>query len=1247
MSAEWTTSPFVGPKPFEQDQAGLFKGREHEVERLEALVLSRRAVLFYAASGVGKSSLINAGLVPKLHGAERGRDCEVLGVVRVSAAVRPDTNENVFVKSVLGQLQNGVGYCSLLDYLKDKYTVGRECQTKGAKLVLLVIDQFEELFTTSPERWRDRLPFMRGLLEALEACAAADPVLDREEGLLFKTIHLRIVFCLREEYIAYLEQYYDLFPELRTARFRLEPLRRDQARRAIVEPTLKSGREFSADLVDEIISELIEAPQVTTHDARPELMHGLAARFQGVLRRAFFHLPDVGHRDQQYVVEGEYVEPVQLQVICSDIWGSATPGEKVISRSGLPKGWSVDVGLGRFYDQAIDYACRSPSEPSRRASSLWSRMVAILGWRSFSSVRIRRWISKSLITAMGTRAPVLVQDAQTEIPGGVLERLQNRYLLRLEPRFGADWLELAHDRLVGPITRSNARHIAASNHKRVGAALLTLLAIASVWGWRFVREVNDTAVVADMKSEIADEPDLGMLIQACARSHSLRKASTSGAECAARPEALSEKIVVNEGLEQSVGRQPELDAYLHSRLGGVVELARQGGTYRSVLSDRQYFDTGFETPITPSATDLKALPKCGYSNDMKGVGPTEVGDALKLCLSSDLLRILDFRPPAVSAVDDNRQYAVESRCEPEGCVTKIVMLDGRNSDPIAVLHDVEPAPPGGAVSNLASSASTLVYAVCGQGYAQNCPATVQVYKLSDDKKKALRSASLPGTFDIITMAASDNNVAIAYRSIGGLIKVKVYPLPYNKPVIPWLPDGSRVLDVPFRRLSSLIFSGDGKYLVGSAGNDYLIHWKLDRGVFDEIPWEMTRLGEHQFAQYMTVSGSGNIVATALGMAKDGNLDEECIRIGQIKDGGVTKLGDSAKCGEAGQADRMPTGWNVVATDSDGTILVAANSFPGNRKSILLRRRDGRFENEDVEFPPDVTAVSVSGDGKLVVVGDRAEQIYSLEEVNGGLSPAFAKQTYIGTIDSSCVRVSGPQHRVAAISFYGNNNANFLVATQEGCLAFFTRGASGWKPQLIDTQMPDIAMASVSPDLRWAALGTTSGRIQIWDLADRTRPPVIVDARLPWPSTFAWLSPDERMPAKWMLLGNSRFGPVGSWLVEDNHNVQQPPTVSLVFPPTWIDKSGIVGVAAANGSLLAATTDGRLLQLSKFDTPQAIVDRVIDRACDISRPLITDKAYPSSTAKPDDDDFIWEIMNWSRMRCQPRAPAAPTHQEANG
>ena len=210
------------------------------------------------------------------------------------------------------------------------------------------------------------------------------------------------------------------------------------------------------------------------------------------------------------VVEGEYVEPVQLQVICSDIWESAAGSEKVISRQSLPKDWSVDVGLGRFYDQAIEFACRPPAEPTSRSSSLGSRLASFVGWRSFSPIQLRKWVSKSLITAMGTRAPVLVHDAETGVPPGVLERLENRYLLRLEPRFGADWLELAHDRLVGPIARSNARHIAAANHSRVRIALLALFVVGAAALWEFAqRQAGTIAREAHQRHEGRDRQRAG------------------------------------------------------------------------------------------------------------------------------------------------------------------------------------------------------------------------------------------------------------------------------------------------------------------------------------------------------------------------------------------------------------------------------------------------------------------------------------------------------------------------------------------------------------------------------------------------------------------------------------------------------------------------------------------------------------------------------------------------------------------
>ena len=214
------------------------------------------------------------------------------------------------------------------------------------------------------------------------------------------------------------------------------------------------------------------------------------------------------------------MEPVQLQVICSDIWESTAQGEKVISRQSLPKGWSVDVGLGQFYDQAIDYACRSPSEPLPSTSSLWSRTAAFVGLRPLSPIRMRKWISESLITAMGSR-PVLVQDRRWRFREASWSVCRTTTSCALNP----GWRGLAGARERSPRRPDYA--LECEVHRGVQRQSSRPCGFGFTrgrrrLGWRYVREASTTdarlALVADMKKEIVGEPDLGVLIQACAKS---------------------------------------------------------------------------------------------------------------------------------------------------------------------------------------------------------------------------------------------------------------------------------------------------------------------------------------------------------------------------------------------------------------------------------------------------------------------------------------------------------------------------------------------------------------------------------------------------------------------------------------------------------------------------------------------------------------------------------------------------------
>ena len=75
------SNPYVGPRTFTEKEGRFFFGREREARDLTARIVSERLLLFYAQSGAGKSSLLNARVIPKLRDGER---FQVLPVGRVS-----------------------------------------------------------------------------------------------------------------------------------------------------------------------------------------------------------------------------------------------------------------------------------------------------------------------------------------------------------------------------------------------------------------------------------------------------------------------------------------------------------------------------------------------------------------------------------------------------------------------------------------------------------------------------------------------------------------------------------------------------------------------------------------------------------------------------------------------------------------------------------------------------------------------------------------------------------------------------------------------------------------------------------------------------------------------------------------------------------------------------------------------------------------------------------------------------------
>ena len=96
--SECNDNPYLGPRPYERADRPLFFGREREVRELLSLVVARRVVLLYASSGAGKTSLLNAGLLPLL---EEEEGFQVFPPARVAGSELPVTVANPFVHNVV------------------------------------------------------------------------------------------------------------------------------------------------------------------------------------------------------------------------------------------------------------------------------------------------------------------------------------------------------------------------------------------------------------------------------------------------------------------------------------------------------------------------------------------------------------------------------------------------------------------------------------------------------------------------------------------------------------------------------------------------------------------------------------------------------------------------------------------------------------------------------------------------------------------------------------------------------------------------------------------------------------------------------------------------------------------------------------------------------------------------------------------------------------------------------------------
>jgi WD40 repeat protein len=288
-------APYRGLAGFQPADADWFFGREVLTEQIAARVVALHAgggglQIVVGASGSGKSSLLRAGVVPALTSRTApGRPAWPLVLLtpgadpvnQLAAALTAGTGR---AAEELAEAMRADPVAAVAGQIAD-YTAAatRSAPRSGstaalADRLLIVVDQFEELFTMSFDE-EERRTFVSALV------AAAHSPAPRGENGSAPPVATAVVLGLRADFYPQVLRYAQLAGVLQDAQFVVGPLAAVDLRRAIVEPAVKANVQIDDGLVELLLREAVpgqaaSAPDLFQAGALPLLSHALLATWQ-------------------------------------------------------------------------------------------------------------------------------------------------------------------------------------------------------------------------------------------------------------------------------------------------------------------------------------------------------------------------------------------------------------------------------------------------------------------------------------------------------------------------------------------------------------------------------------------------------------------------------------------------------------------------------------------------------------------------------------------------------------------------------------------------------------------------------------------------------------------------------------------------------------------------------------------------------------------------------------------------------
>jgi len=256
-------NPFPGLRPFREEEEYLFFGRENQVDAMVDKLAATHFLAVVGTSGSGKSSLVNCGLRPALHGglmARAGTSWRMAqfrpGNDPMRALARALAEDGVLFK---GYQAAGLTLAEIVDTTLRMSKLGLIDIYEQANLgddvnLLVVVDQFEELF-----RYRQpaagQQQNVTGVSE--EATAFVNLLLAVKEHTNYP---IYIVLTMRSDFLGDCTQFSGLAEAINAGQYLVPRMTRDERRAAISGPARVGGADISPVLLTRLVNDVGDNP---------------------------------------------------------------------------------------------------------------------------------------------------------------------------------------------------------------------------------------------------------------------------------------------------------------------------------------------------------------------------------------------------------------------------------------------------------------------------------------------------------------------------------------------------------------------------------------------------------------------------------------------------------------------------------------------------------------------------------------------------------------------------------------------------------------------------------------------------------------------------------------------------------------------------------------------------------------------------------------------------------------------------